>query len=113
MLEAGPNPCPGSEMNDLIKRHAAQHFIELGALGDIRMYKGKRLGARLEFSQGVLFDGRIVKIVQVIQGTYRVAVIQQAFADMRADESHSAGNQNIHGVRLTGSRSAVENADNA
>ena len=53
-------------MDDLIKRHAAEHIIQLRPLGDIRMNEGKGLGSRLQFAQGILFDGRIVKIVQVI-----------------------------------------------
>ena len=66
LLQTGAHTGAGGEVDDLIKRHAAEHIIQLRPLGDIRMNEGEGLGSRLQFAQGILFDGRIVKIVQVI-----------------------------------------------
>ena len=99
-------------MDDLIKRHAAEHIIQLRPLGDIRMNEGEGLGSRLQFAQGILLDGRIVEIVQVIQRTNRVPVCEQAFTNMRTNEPHAASDQHIHGTSLAGSGGGVEDANN-
>jgi hypothetical protein len=39
-----------------------------------------------------------------------VAVVQQAFADVRADEARAAGDEKIHGPTLTMGRETVEDA---
>ena len=56
LLQAGPHTGAGSEVDDLIKRHAAEHIIQLRPLGDIRMNEGEGLGSRLQFAQGILLD---------------------------------------------------------
>ena len=61
----------------------------------------KRLGERVNFAEVAALDLRIVKIVQVIEGPDAVAVAQQAFADVRADEARAAGDEKIHGATLT------------
>ena len=76
------------------------------------MHEGKGLGARLQFAQGILFDGRIVEIVQVIQRTNRVTGREQAFTDMRTNEPHAACDQHIHGASLAASDGGVEDANN-
>ena len=62
----------------------------------------------MQFAQGILLDGRIIKIIEVIQSANSVSGLEQALADMRANESHTAGDQNIHAEKITGNRRTVE-----
>src|SRR5205085_11769882 len=75
---------------------AAEQFIEVGAKGQIALYEGKRPCRRLKVANVGLLDPRIVKVVQIVEGPDRVAVAQQPFADVVADESCAAGDQEIH-----------------
>jgi len=51
---------------------------------------------------------RVVKVVQVIEGPDAVAVAEQAFANVRANEFRAAGDEKIHAVTLTTRAEGVE-----
>ena len=74
------------------------------AIGEIAVDEFKRLGERLDFAEVAPLDLRVVKIVQVVEGPDAVAVAQQPFANVRADEARAAGDQKIHGRKLTSQR---------
>ena len=67
----------------------------------------------MDFAQVLPFDLRIVKIVQVIKGPDAVAVAQEPFANVRADETRAAGDQKIHGRKLTVGGRSVERQENS
>jgi hypothetical protein len=48
---------------------------------------------RLNLRQRVTLDLRVVKIIQVVESPDAVAVMEEAFADVRADESRAACDQ--------------------
>ena len=62
----------------------------------------------MQLAQGALLDGGIVKIIEIIQRANSVSGLEQALTDMRANESHTAGDQNIHAEKITGNRRTVE-----
>ena len=45
---------------------------------------------------------RVVKIVQVVERPDAVAVVQEPFANVRADEAGAAGDEEIHARKLNG-----------
>src|SRR6185295_598763 len=77
-----------------------QH-VEKWPPGDVALDDGERL---VQGSQGpdvLLLDDWIVKIIQIVDGPDRMALLQEPLAHMRPDKPRPAGNQKIHGRTLT------------
>jgi len=89
------------EMDDLIEFYGRKKFVERGAVGEVAVAKFKGLGERLDFAKVAALDLRVVEIVQVVEGPDAVAVAEEAFANVRADETRAAGDEKIHGQKLT------------
>jgi hypothetical protein len=56
----------------------------------------KRLGERLDVAEIAAFELRVVGNIEVVERPDRVAVVQQALANVRADETRAASDQKIH-----------------
>ena len=65
-------------------------------------------GERLDFAEIALLELRVVKIVQVIERPDSMAVVEKAFANVRADEARASGDEKIHGQTLTITGQGVE-----
>ena len=64
-----------------------------------RLDKLERLSLALNVANVLLLDGGFVERVEVVDCPNRVAEVQQAFADMGADEPRTACDQEIHAGR--------------
>ena len=97
LQQAGPNPGACGQVNDLIEPDAGHQFVEAGAVSEVAANECERSGERLEIANVGQFDLRVVKVVQVVERPDRLAIPQQAFANMVADEPRAAGDQKVHG----------------
>ncbi len=95
-------------MDDLIEFYGRKKFVERGAVGEVAVEKFKGLGERLDFAEVAALKLRVVESVQVVESPDAVAVVQQAFANVRTDEARAAGDEKIHGRKLTGNGRSVE-----
>jgi len=59
--QAGADAGASGEVDDLVKFHAAEKFIERGAVGDVALDEFEGLGERLNFANIAALDLRIVK----------------------------------------------------
>jgi len=66
---------------------------------EVAVNEMKWLPQRLDVLKVFAFDARIVKIIQIVKSPDLVAIVQQAFADVRADEARAAGDEKIHAAR--------------
>ena len=98
-------------MDDLIEFDGGKNFVERGAVGDVAVDEFKRFGERLDFAEVAALELRVVKIVEVVERPDGMAVAQEPFANVRADETRAAGDQKIHGRTLTIRARAVECED--
>ena len=108
LIQAGPDAGAGREMNDLIERDLGEQVFQGLHVGQIFGDEGERFAERRDFLEIFFFDRRAVERIQVIQGPDGVAIAQQPFANVRADEARAAGDQNIHARTLTTEGQAVE-----
>jgi len=108
LRDARPHARARREVDDLIKFHGRKQFVERRTVGEIAMKKFKRLGERLDVTEVGALELRIVKIVQVIERPDAVAVAEQPFAHVRADEARAAGDEKIHGRKLNRGGRSVE-----
>ena len=88
-------------MNDLIKTNRSKEFADCGGIANITLDKFKRLGQRLDFANVGALQLRIIEIIQLIERPDAVAVVEQPFANVRADKARAAGDEKIHGEKLT------------
>ena len=95
-------------MDDLIELHPVKQFIERGPVGDVALKKLKRAGRRLQVAEIALLDLGVVKIVQIIESPDLVALAEKAFADMRANEARTAGDEKVHVRKLNSNGLRVE-----
>jgi hypothetical protein len=95
-------------MDDLLKFYGGKNFGERGGVGYVAVDEFKRLGERLDFAKVALLELRLVKMIKVVERPDVVAVAQEPFANVRADEARAAGDQKIHGQKLTVSGRSVE-----
>ena len=109
--EARAHARAGGEVDDLVEFHTAEQFVERGAVGQIAVDEFKRFGERLDVAEVPAFELRVVKRVEVIERPDGVAVAQQPFADVGTNETRAAGDQKIHGRKLTIRRRSVECGD--
>src|SRR5208337_3270543 len=86
--------------------------VERGSVGDVAVDEFKRFGERLDFAEVALLELRVVKRIEVVERPDTVAVAQEPFANVRTDEARAAGDQKIHGRKLTSSGRSVERAGN-
>jgi hypothetical protein len=54
-------------------------------------------GERLDFFQIAPLELRVIKRIEVVERPDVVAVVEEPFANVRADEARAAGDQKIHG----------------
>ena len=109
-------------MDDLIEFHAAEQIVERGAVAQIAVDEFKRFGSprgtglvipwgkHLDIVEVSAFEFRVVEIVEVIERPDRMAVAQETFTNMRANEARAAGDQKIHAQTLTTGGRTVERA---
>ena len=100
MLEAGPHPGARGEVDDLVELNAAEQAVQRGAVGQIAVHELEGPGQGLEVAEVALLEARVVEGIQVIERPDRVAGMQQALANMRANKAGAAGNQEIHAAKL-------------
>src|ERR1039458_7982696 len=96
LLQARPHARPRGEVDDLIEFDGRKKFVERGGIAYVAVEKFKRQRERFDFAKIAALDLRVVEIVQVVEGPDTVAVAQQAFANVRADEARAAGDEKIH-----------------
>ena len=110
MFKARAHAGTRGEMDNLVKIDGGKNFVERSGVGDVAVDEFKWLGERLDVAEIMPFEVRIVEIVEVVERPDGVAVMQQPFANVRADEARAAGDQEVHGQKLTGSGRSVERA---
>ncbi len=98
--EAGPDAGAGGEVDDLVKLDAAEQFVHGGAVRDVAVKKLEGFGQGLEFGEIALLEFGVVEIVEVVQRPDGMAGVQQALANVRANEAGAAGHEEIHRERL-------------
>ncbi len=96
------------EVDDLVELDRGKNLGERGGIGEIAVDEFKRLGERLDVAEVAAFELRVVGSVEVVERPDRVAVVQEPFANMRADEAGAAGDQKIHARKLIISGRGVE-----
>ncbi len=62
---------------------------------DVAVDKFEGFGQSLDFAEVALLEGRVVKVVEVVEGPDAVAIAEEAFANVGADEARAAGDQKI------------------
>ena len=97
-------------MDHLVEFDRGKDLVERGTVGEIAVDEFKRLGERLDVAEVAAFELRVVGGVEVVKRPDRVAVVQQALANVLADEAGAAGDQKIHGQKLTSGGGSVERA---
>src|SRR5450432_2096541 len=95
-------------MDDLVEFDGGKNLGKRGGVSDVTVNEFKRLGERLDFAEVALFELRVVKMIEVVERPDAVAVAQEPFANVRADEARAAGDQKIHGRKLTVNGRSVE-----
>ena len=95
-------------MDDLIELHRGKEFVHRVRIAKVAVKKFKRLGKRLDVAEIGALDLRIVKAVQIIKRPNAMAIAEQAFANVRADETRAAGDEKIHDRKLTSDGESVE-----
>jgi hypothetical protein len=70
--------------------------------------KRGRLAQRLDVRQRAALNLRVVEIIQVVKNPDAMAVVEQPFANVRADETRAAGDEKIHAATLTTPAPPVE-----
>ena len=84
-------------MDDLIELDRGKNSVQRGVVGDVAVDEFKRFGDGLDFPQVALLELRIVKMIEVVKRPDAMAVAEEAFANVRADEARAAGDEKIHG----------------
>jgi hypothetical protein len=74
----------------------------------VRRRSGAPTGDSLDFAEIALLELRVVKIIEVVEGPDAMAIAEEAFANVRADEARAAGDEKIHVQTLTISGQGVE-----
>ena len=110
LLQAGPHAGARGEMDDLVEFCGGKQIVHRAGIRQIAGDEGERLAERLDVRERAALDLRVVKIVEVVEGPDAVAVMEQAFANVRADEARAAGDEKIHAATLTTEGETVENA---
>ena len=80
---------------------AAHHLLHFARVADVGF---DHLGVAVEAADICPLDGRIVKIVKIVQRGDGVAIPQEPSNDMGTDEPRATGDKNLHRVRLIGPR---------
>ena len=100
LLEAGPHPRARGEVDDLVEAHAAEQLVQRGAVGQVAVDEFEGPGEGLEVAEVALLEARVVEGIEVVERPDRVAGMQQPLADVRADETGAAGDQEVHAATL-------------
>ena len=74
----------------------------------VRRRCGAPTGKSLDLFQVALLQLWVVKIVEVVKRPDAMAVAEEAFANVRADEARAASDEKIHGGKLTSGGRSVE-----
>ena len=82
--------------------------IRDSCIRDVAVDEFKRLGERLDVAEIAPLELRVIKRVEVVERPDGVAVAQEPFANVRADEARAAGDQKVHGQTLTTGTRPVE-----
>lgn len=110
-LEAGANAGAGGKMDDLVEFCAPQGFVNRGAVGEIAVDEGERLGKGLEGAEVALLDDGRIEVVQVVENADCVAFVQEPFADVGADKPGASGDEKIHCRDASDCRPPMQSAD--
>lgn len=97
LFEAGPNPSAGGEVDDLIKLSAGKDLFDLLGNGQVALDEGEGFGERLDVADVALLDRGGIKIIEIVEGDDLMALVQQFFTYVGADEAGAACYQKIHG----------------
>jgi hypothetical protein len=81
-----------------------QGLQERIGVADVRLDQGKRM--RRQILDTLLLDGTGIEGIEVVDGRNPVAVVQEATAEVAADEASAAGDENMHGPEDSVRRSA-------
>ena len=95
-------------MDDLVKLHTAQQPGERRRVGDIPRHELKLPGQGLDFAKVRLLDARAVEIIEIVQCPDRVAGPEQLLANMRANKTGAAGDEDVHVGTVSNEGPAVE-----
>jgi hypothetical protein len=88
----------------LVEADVAQETVQRAAVGQVALNEFERAGQRLDFAEVAAFQAGVVESVEVVEGPDGVAGMEEALANMRANETGTASNQEIHGGRLSDQR---------
>ena len=87
---------------------AAKSSPRARAAQEIALHEFEGLGERLEGTDIGALELRVVEIIELVEGPDGMAVVQEAFAHVRADEARAAGDEKVHGARLNRCGEGVE-----
>jgi len=98
----------------LVKFRGGEKFVHRANISEVAVNKGEWFAECRNVRKRATFDLRVVKVIQVIERPDVMAVVEQAFANVRANEARAAGDEKIHTATLTTlaptvERDAVEN----
>jgi len=87
-------------VNDLVEADAGEQVFKRGAIGKVAVHELEGSAERAKVVEVALFEARVVEIVEVIEGPDGMAGMEEALAEMRADEAGATGDQEIHAGTL-------------
>ena len=96
--QTGPDAGAGGQVDNLVEFRAGEEFRHALRVRQVPVTKNKRLLEGEDFPQVLLFDGDIVKRIQVVQDPDGMSRAEQPLAKMGADEPRAACDQKIHVV---------------
>jgi len=100
MVEAGADAGAGGEMDDLVEFYGSEEFADGAGGADVALDEFEGFGERLEAADIGALELRIVKVIELVECPDGMAVVQEAFANVRADEARAAGDEKVHGTKL-------------
>ena len=101
ILDRGPHARLGGQVHDRVNRLPGQHAAQEARVVDVLLVEMKIL-PRAQVSDALLFDGAVVVGIEVVDGRHRVAIVQQAAAEMPANEAGGSGDEDVHHTNYVG-----------
>jgi hypothetical protein len=95
-------------MNNLIKFGGRKKFVDRANVRDVAVNKSEWFTERCDVRERAPLDLRVVKIVQIVERPDLVTVMEQPFANVRANEARAASDEKIHAATLTTATPSVE-----
>jgi hypothetical protein len=83
-------------VDDLMESDLTEQLIERSTVRYVPLNEHEGLVQGLDFAQVLLFEGGVVKRIQIVESPDCMAHLQQTLAEVRSNETRAAGDQKIH-----------------